>query len=170
MRDVGFVHYLVERDRGVVTESKATASFTEFIREAEPRLRHALVAAFGVEVGAEATAEAVAFGWEHWGRVSQKSNPAGYLFGVGRNKARRIRSRPLAFPAPPVGNEFWVEPELPEALSRLSERQRVAVLLVYGDEWTWEEVAELLGVSVSTVQKHLERGMSKLRHTIGVEI
>ena len=152
-----------------MTDSRTAPSFTDFFRETEPRLRRALVAAFGVDVGAESTAEALAFGWEHWERVSRMQNPAGYLFGVGRNKARRHRSKRPAFPVPPVGHEFEVEPGLPEALSRLSDNQRVAVLLVYGDEWTWAEVADLLGVSVSTVQKHLERGMSKLRRSIGVE-
>ncbi len=73
------------------------------------------------------------------------------------------------FPAPPSGHEFFVEPGLPSALNRLSERQRVAVLLVHGDDWTYSEVAELLGVSVSTVQQHAERGMSKLRKAIGVD-
>jgi DNA-directed RNA polymerase specialized sigma24 family protein len=153
-----------------VTDSKTAQTFTDFYCEAEPRLRRALVAAFGIDVGAESAAEALAFGWEHWERVSQLPNPAGYLFGVGRNKARRHRSRRIAFPVPPVGHEFEVEPGIPEALSRLSEKQRVTVLLVYGDEWTWAEVADLLGVSVSTVQKHLERGMSKLRRSIGVEL
>jgi DNA-directed RNA polymerase specialized sigma24 family protein len=153
-----------------VTDSKTAPTFTDFYCEAEPRLRRALVAAFGIDVGAESTAEALAFGWENWERVSQMPNPAGYLFGVGRNKARRHRSGRIAFPVPPVGHEFEVESGLPKALSRLSDKQRVAVLLVYGDEWTWPEVADLLGVSVSTVQKHLERGMSKLRHSIGVEL
>ena len=152
-----------------MTESRTAESFTDFVREVEPRLHRALVAAFGIEIGRECTAEALAFGWEHWERVSGMPNPAGYLFGVGRNKARRHRSRKVAFPSPPVGHEFEVEPGLAEALGRLSDKQRVAVLLVYGDEWTWAEVAELLGVSVSTVQKHLERGMSKLRRSIGVE-
>jgi DNA-directed RNA polymerase specialized sigma24 family protein len=153
-----------------MTDSKTAPTFTDFYRDVEPRLRRALVAAFGVDIGAESTAEALAFGWEHWERVSQMPNPAGYLFGVGRNKARRHRSRRVVFPVPPVGHEFEVEPGIPKALSRLSDKQRVAVLLVYGDEWTWPEVADLLDVSVSTVQKHLERGMSKLRHSIGVEL
>lgn len=153
-----------------MANSSTVPTFTDFYREVEPRVRRALVAAFGVDIGSESAAEALAFGWENWERVGQMPNPAGYLFGVGRNKARRRRSRRVAFPVPPVGHEFEVEPGIPEALSRLSEKQRVTVLLVYGDEWTWPEVAELLGVSVSTVQKHLERGMSKLRRSIGVEL
>ena len=152
-----------------MTDSRVAESFTEFVREVEPRLKHALVAAFGTEIGVEATSDALAYGWEHWERVRHRPNPAGYLFGVGRNTARRRLSRRSVFPAPPSGHEFWVEPGLPQALSRLSERQRVAVMLIHGDEWTYSEVAELLGVSVSTVQQHVKRGMSKLRQAIGVE-
>ena len=63
----------------------------------------------------------------------------------------------------------WVEPGLPDALARLPGQQRVAVYLVCGHEWSMSEVADLLGVSKGTVQKHLERGMSKLRHRLGVE-
>jgi len=43
------------------------------------------------------------------------------------------------------------------------------VLLVHGYHWTYREVAELLEVSVSTVQAHVDRGMSKLREALGVE-
>jgi RNA polymerase sigma factor (sigma-70 family) len=52
-------------------------------------------------------------------------------------------------------------------LARLSERQRLAVVLIHGYEWTHIEVANLVGVSVSTVQQHAERGMAKLRVAIG---
>ena len=151
-----------------MTTSSVAEAFTEFVQDVEPKLRLALVAAFGVEVGVEATAEALAYGWEHWDSLSSRPNPAGYLFGVGRNKARRRRRTRTLLPAPPGGHEFFVEPVLPDALNSLSDRQRVAVLLVHGDGWTYSEVAELLGLSVSTVQQHAERGMSKLRKHIGV--
>ena len=64
----------------------------------------------------------------------------------------------------------WVEPGLPDALARLPERQRVVVYLVFGHEWSMSEVAALLGVEKATVQKHVERGMAKLRRRLGVEL
>lgn len=152
-----------------MTDLRAAESFTEFVRDVEPRLKYALVAAFGTEVGIEATRDALAYGWEHWDRVRERANPAGYLFGVGRNQARRrVRQRRVVFPVPHSGHELWVEPGLPGALRRLSARQRMAVMLIHGCEWTYAEVAELMGVSVSTVQQHAERGMLKLRAAIGV--
>ena len=57
----------------------------------------------------------------------------------------------------------WVEPGLPRALNTLSERQRVAVVLVCGFGWQLREVADLLGVKTTTVQNHVERGLARLR-------
>ena len=59
--------------------------------------------------------------------------------------------------------EPQVEPGLGRALARLSERQRVAVVLVHGYGWTHREVAELTGSRPTTIQNHLERGLRKLR-------
>jgi len=60
-----------------------------------------------------------------------------------------------------------VEPGLPGALAALTQRQRSVVVLVHCFEWTLTEVADLLGLSKTTVQNHLERGMASLRRTIG---
>ncbi len=142
-------------------------SFTEFMDTVEPRLRYALCAAFGGDQGREATSEALAYGWEHWERVRKMDNPAGYLWGVGRNHARRRQRPPVTFPEAPVDTMPWIEPGLGSALARLSERQRLAVMLVHGLEWTYGEVAVLLGVSKGTVQTQAERGMAKLRRRLG---
>ena len=143
-------------------------SFTVFVKEVEPRLRRALAVAFGVERGAEATAEALAYGWEHWERIEKMENPAGYLYQVGRSRARRRKVLRPSFPAPPADHAPWVEPGLPSALGRLTEHQRTAVWLVHGFEWTQEEVARLLGISISSVRKHLARGERKLQSALRV--
>lgn len=145
-------------------------SFTEWARLVEPRLRQALTGAFGPQLGRDAAEDALAHAWEHWSDVSAKENSLGYIFGVGRNMARRAtRLRPLYVP---VDNRHLphVEPGLPDAVGRLPERQRVVVTLVYGYDWTLSEVAELLGTSKSTVQNHAERGLAKLRKSLGVEL
>jgi RNA polymerase sigma-70 factor (ECF subfamily) len=145
-------------------------AFTDFVKDAEPRLRNALCAAFGPEAGREATADALAFAWEHWERVRGMANPIGYLWGVGRNKARRqLRRRAIGFDAPTAIGLPWVEPGLPGALAKLTGRQRVAVMLVYGMEWTLAEVAEVLGISKTSAQNHVERGIRRLRRLLGVE-
>lgn len=157
-----------------MSEQSALVAFTEFFRETEPRLKLALCAAFGPETGAEAASFALSYGWEHWDRVGNMKNPAGYLWAVGRNRARRMQTRSLrwyrsTFDPVVAENDQWFEPGLPEALSRLSERQRSAVVLVHGLGWTLAEVSSLLSISVPTVQKHVERGLMRLKKELGVE-
>jgi DNA-directed RNA polymerase specialized sigma24 family protein len=45
---------------------RTTVAFSQFVTEVEPRLRRALVALRGAEAGRDATAEALAWAWEHW--------------------------------------------------------------------------------------------------------
>jgi DNA-directed RNA polymerase specialized sigma24 family protein len=145
--------------------------FTEFVREVEPRLRQSLIAALGGEAGREATAEALAWAWEHWSRLEGMTNPGGYLYRLGKNRATTVLRRRRVFPFSPQPSEDgpWIEPGLPAALARLSKGQRVAVLLIHGFGWTYREVADHLGVGISTVQTHAERGMAKLRYELKVE-
>jgi DNA-directed RNA polymerase specialized sigma24 family protein len=142
--------------------------FSAFVEAAEPGLRRALVALYGVEEARDALAEGLAYAWQHWDRVQTMSNPAGYVYRVARSRGRRRRVRPLF---PEVGSSLpEVEPSLPSALARLPERQRVAVLLVHGWDWTYEEVGALMGISVSSVRNHVARGIKQLRRLLGVHI
>ena len=134
--------------------------------QAEPRLRRALVAAYGPDRGREATAEALGYGWEHWERVKTMENPVGYLYRVGQSRTRPRRLR-LVFERPEF-REPLVEPALRHALTTLTERQRTAVVLVHGFGWTLREVAEMTGIKLTTVQNHVERGLARLRTELEV--
>lgn len=149
-------------------ETSLDESFTEFAKRAEPRLRRALIAGYGPERGREATAEALAYGWTHWERLMRMENPTGYLYRVGQSRAKKGQRVERFFPAVPDDRVPWIEPGLPEALDGLSDRQRAATLLVHAFQWTYDEVAELLGVSKNTVRKHLNRAMAKLRKALEV--
>jgi DNA-directed RNA polymerase specialized sigma24 family protein len=94
-------------------------------------------------------------------------NPAGYLYRVGRSRARVSRVRPTFAPVP-EDHTPNVEPGLPAALRRLSEKQRVAVVMIHAYGWSREEAASLMGLSMSTVDTHLQRGLSRLRRELGV--
>jgi RNA polymerase sigma-70 factor (ECF subfamily) len=144
-----------------------TDSLTDFFESAQPRLKHALVAAYGSEVGIEATADALAHGWQHWERVRDMENPIGYLYRVGRSRSRRFRYRTPVLPTVQANPLPWVEPGLPAALARLSVRQRVAVVLLHCLDWSYREVAELFGTSLGTVQSHERRGLERLRTKLG---
>jgi len=143
-------------------------SFTRFVKEVETRLQRALVARYGLDLGQESAAEAMAYAWEHWDRIQTMANPAGYLYRVATSRSRRIR-RPLPM-LPQVGasSPVWVEPHLPKALKRLSGNQRTAVLLVHSFEYTHSEAADVMGIAAGTLRKHLSRGMSKLRSDLEV--
>jgi DNA-directed RNA polymerase specialized sigma24 family protein len=147
--------------------------FTTFVERHERPLREALTAAFGVDVGRDATADALAHAWERWDRVADMENPIGYLYVVGRNRGRRAlqqrRGSPVRYPLPVAGATPEFEPALAGALAQLSERERSVVLLVHGFQWTMSEVAETLDVSKSTVQSYAERAIAKLRHEMRVE-
>lgn len=152
----------------------ASGAFIAFMTDAEPRVRRALVAHYGPDVGREAAAEALAYGWLHWDRVRGMGNPVGYLFRIGQNQARRqlgARRRhevTLRVDPPGPNPEPWYEPGLDRALRGLSAQQRGAVLLVKGYGWTYEETARAMGVRRSTVDKHVARGLAKLRRSLGV--
>lgn len=144
-------------------------SFTEFAREAAPRLRRTLVAAYGEQEGQEGMAEAMAYAWEHWDQVQGMENPIGYLYRVGRSRGLWGFRRPGHLPrVDPTNEQPWVEPALPKALEQLSRRQRTAVLLVKGYGCTFQEVADLLGVSPNTIHKHVDRALAKLRNDLQV--
>jgi RNA polymerase sigma factor (sigma-70 family) len=96
-----------------------------------------------------------------------------YLFTSVLNEARmhhrstmrrRAREARAAQPEPVAAPE--VRPEVLEAVARLSLRQRAVVVLTYWHDLHERETAELLGISVGTVRRHLARAHDKLRGVI----
>lgn len=148
--------------------------FAPFVEAIEGRLRAALVARYGPETGRDATADALGWAWRNWDRLADMERPLGYLYRVGQSNARRYRHRTWPLDAEPKGNDQpkvydrpMVEPRLHACLLELTERQRVAVVLVYGLEWSYQEVADLLGIKATSVQNHLHRGLAKLNERLG---
>ncbi len=144
-------------------------TFEEFVADVQPKLRQAMVARFGLEVGREATADAMAYSFEHWDSLSLIENPVGYLFRVGQTSARKqFRwSNPPVLPEPPPDRLPDVEPQLPRALTMLSDERRVIVMLIHAHDWTYAAVGELLGIPVWKVRNELHRGLQQLRHHLG---
>ncbi|MEY2462936.1 MAG: hypothetical protein QOH64_1074 [Acidimicrobiaceae bacterium] len=93
-------------------------------------------------------------------------NPMGYLYRVGQSHMRRRKS-PIVF-ARSEQHDPWIEPKLAEALASLSERQRLAVVLIHGYGWRPAEVAEVTGLRPPTVRTHATRGLARLRHALEV--
>ena len=155
--------------RSAARRDVGAGAFESFVVESEPRLKRALVAALGVDRGLEAAAEALAYGWEHWDRLRTMENPTGYLYKVGRSRGG-VDWRPIALPPPSADAPPWIEPGLPAALAGLPEGQRTSVMLVHTFGYSLAEAAEVLGVSKSTVQTHVERALDRLRIELGVSL
>ena len=110
-------------------------SFEDFVSRDGARLKRALVARYGVDIGCDACAHALAWAWERWLRVEAMENAPGYLYRVGQTHATRaIRlGRKVTFPAERSGHDEvggFPDPDLADALQSLSQSQRLAVLTV----------------------------------------
>lgn len=146
--------------------------YEAFFAAAEPRLRVALVGAFGPDLGREAAADALAWGWQHWERLRGMANPIGYLYRVGRSEAlREVRLQSHHFVTSldsGVGPPDY-EPMLSQFMAELSEHQRVAVWMVHGLGHSHGDVAEVLECSKPTVATHVRRALARLRRSLQVD-
>ncbi len=88
--------------------------------------------------------------------------PVAYLFRVGKSAAKKYRKQ-RTLVSRPEESEHWVEPGLIPALGRLTDRQRTAVVLRHAFGYDLSAISEVMGVAIPTVQKHVERGLAKLR-------
>jgi RNA polymerase sigma-70 factor (ECF subfamily) len=140
--------------------------FETFVQGVRPRLLRAFAGCRGRHGAPDAAAEAFAYAWEHWERVREMDNPAGYLYRVGLSRTR-LRKRPV-LPSPDELGLPDVEPGLIPALLELPETQRTAVWLVHACQWRYAEVAAAMDTSVSMVGNHLKRGMERLRARLEV--
>jgi DNA-directed RNA polymerase specialized sigma24 family protein len=143
--------------------------FEEFAKTEGGRLRAGLVATYGPDTGSDASAEAMAYAWEHWDRISTMNNAVGYLYRVGQTSALKARRKQGFLPVPPPEALPHFEPGLLPALEALTEQQRVAVLLVHAFGWKQTDAAKLLEISPSSIRTHLKRGLKKLALALEVE-
>jgi DNA-directed RNA polymerase specialized sigma24 family protein len=149
--------------------NEVSAATSDVLVGLEPRLRRALVARYGIDLGSEVAADAIAWGVEHPDRLAEMQNPIGYLYRVGQSAARRhLRAGrlPLRFPAETYGGDAELPGDVFEELKRLQPDQRVAVLLVHGYGFTYREVAEMLSIRETAVTNHVHRGMKRLRRRL----
>ena len=82
------------------SEAVDADGFVAWCRVVEPRLQLALMTAYGRERGREATAEALAWAWEHQERLAGLERPVAYLYRVGQTRTRVRRLRILYAIAP----------------------------------------------------------------------
>ncbi|RDV03725.1 RNA polymerase sigma factor [Undibacter mobilis] len=76
----------------------------------------------------------------------------------------------LADPAPNAGEEAERterDRQVDQAIGKLPDRQRTAIVLTYGDGMSNAEVAEVMGTTVSAVETLLVRAKQSLRRALG---
>lgn len=146
--------------------SVALRDFDVFTATDGKRLQRALVAAYGPEDGADIYADAMLRAWSDWASIGTMTNPAGYLWRVAQSSHRRYRrwTRKPQFPSRAVlERNDLTDRDLFLSLGSLSDSERVAVVMIHAHRATYQEVADLLEVPVTTVNNLVHRGLHRLR-------
>jgi len=144
----------------LVAGDAPSVSFDTFAATEGERLRRALVARYGVDVGNDVCADALAYAWEHWERVGPMDNPVGYLYRSPSRHHDGIDAGdcdPHSRPNQSASMRRTTRP------GRLKPTQRTCVVLVHIYDWTYDDVAATLGVTSASVRNHLHRGLTRLR-------
>ena len=119
----------------------------------------------------EATDEAMTKAFERWNRISSLENPAGWVYRVALNWAKRQMRRrsydltPLAVPTR-TGEPPTPDPSLWKVLDGLSTDHRTVVVLRYAEDWSVDQIAEALNVPAGTVKSRLHRALNQLREEL----
>ena len=111
-------------------------------------------------VAADAVDEAFTRAFAGWDRVQAMRSPAGWVYRVAVNEARRqlrratredalLAAQPPPPPGPPPGGEAWL------LVETLPVRQRAAVVLRHAAGLTERQIGDALGVSRSTISSSL---------------
>lgn len=110
-------------------------------------------------------------------RYEERERFAAWLFRILVNQCRTILTRRRASPLPlAVWEQPSFEPEpdrmvdhtvlaamLQRALAHLPPEQREAIVLRFGEELTYEEMATVTGAGVSALKMRVRRGCERLR-------
>ena len=144
-----------------------------------PHLYRHLVGVLGPHDGADVYQEALIAALRAW-PPAHEGNLRAWLFTVAHRKvidhARARERRPV-----PVGavadarasvrfdagrTSDNADGDLWDAVRSLPEKQRVAVALRHGDDWGYDEIAELLGCSEAAARQSVKAGLDKLREVL----
>lgn len=153
----------------VIIDEENSVAAEAFIVANRPGLERALVARYGLSDGLDAASHAIEFCIAHWERLSTMSNPLGYLFRVGHThglRGVRSRRRLTELVTDPVTTDQRADVDLQRALVRLSWEQRVAIVLVHAHGHTYADTARMMGMPVTTITNHVNRGLARLRRIL----
>lgn len=165
-----------EKEHDTVTSSLC-AEWEACYRAEMPQLVRYLMKCFGeadMRDAADAAQSAFAELFAQWGTVR---SPRAWLRTVAfRQMLHQPRECPLdahagpsVLPASSAAELREEEQRVLAALRQLSLTQRQALALVY-DQFSYREIAEILGKSEATVRKSIERARAAMKEVLGVTV
>ena len=147
--------------------------FERVLREPLMHLRGVLIARYGTDIGRDGHGEVSEYAWMNRDRLGSMQNPAGFLYRVSQSRARRYRrwKRAADLPAEIASGqpEQAGDGRLAEALARLSRDERTVAVVVHAYGYSYEQAADLLGITPAAVRNRLHRAMAKLRRDLKEE-
>lgn len=139
-----------------------------FAAEYTPMVRLAVLLVDDVATAEEVVQDAFVQLHRRWDDPGLE-NPAGYLRRCVANGGRDVQRRRGVRRRARLDVPESVEPafrELDDALVRLPERERTAVVLRYFEDLHETDIADILGVRPSTVRILVRRGLTQLRREV----
>jgi len=162
---------LVYTNRVSVT---AADDFDVFYQKWRLPIRRSLALALGdVGLADEAVDEAMTRAVARWETVRGYDRPEGWLYRVGLNWARGVfrKRRYELLSDLEASSQVWgdplPDPDLIEAVGRLSLKLRTVVVARYHLDFSTAEVAEALGIPEGTVKSRLSRALHQLSRELG---
>jgi RNA polymerase sigma-70 factor (sigma-E family) len=157
----------------------AREAFIEYAQTAAPRLRRtAYLLCRDWELAADLTQITLTKTYLNWTKIVCRDNPdvfarkvllRSFLDHQRRRSSRETVAAYLPETPAPRGQDT-LRLTLMDALQRISPRDRAIVVLRYWEDYSVDTVAELLGVSISTVKMQSARTLSRLRDILGAEV
>jgi RNA polymerase sigma-70 factor (ECF subfamily) len=147
-------------------------SFERFFETERTRLFGALAVMSGNRTEAEEVMQdAFLKVWERWDRVSAMESPEGFLYrtalNVYRQRLRRagivVRKAMSLVPEDDALGGIETRDEIARLLSRLTQREREAIVLTAYLGYSTEEAGKVLGIKANTVRVLTTRARASLR-------
>lgn len=153
--------------------------FAEFVREVSPRLmRTAYLLSSSQYVAEDLVQEALERACRRWRRIAATEAPEAYVrrivINLANDRWRRIgRTREndlLEAPDQPDPRDEYGRLDLRDQLTVLLEtlptRMRTIIVLRYFHDMDDAHIADVLGITTSSVRSQLSRGLARLRSTV----
>jgi RNA polymerase sigma-70 factor (ECF subfamily) len=159
-----------------------TAEFRQQLLEAIPGLRAFAIALVGSSERADdLVQETLTKAWAHQAAFELGTNLKAWLFTILRNEfysQMRRKRREIEDVDAKYSSQLAVPPEqhghldmadMRDALKRLPNDQREALLLVATSGFSYEETAEICNVAVGTIKSRVNRARLRLADLLGID-